>query len=321
MTNRAYQKVSDPQACPICGSNESFKYLSSPDRYHGREAEYTLLRCAACQCVWTTNPPKPEEMGEHYSNDYHVLMAASAESKSGRRWQEHRKIILNLKQCGDILDVGCSSGSFLASMKSDAWRLHGIEMDRANAERARQASGADVFIGDIMQAPFAENSFDVITAFDVIEHMYNPQEFLRKVVYWLRPGGIFFARVPNIDSMESHLFGRYWYGLELPRHLFHFSLRSMRQLADSVGVHDVRVSARSSGSHAGHSLRYVRASALRQIGIISTPMAKARRPSFLWRVVRKLFQLTFVKSLVWVASKTNAGVIIDVILRKDATQQ
>ncbi len=76
-------------------------------------------------------------------------------------------------------------------------------MEESTAERARATTGADVFVGDVVAAPFLRESFDVITCFDVLEHVYSPREFLAKVLEWLKPGGIFYAMMPNIDSWEA----------------------------------------------------------------------------------------------------------------------
>ena len=76
-------------------------------------------------------------------------------------------------------------------------------------------------------APFQPNTFDAITCFDVLEHMHHPREVLVKVREWLKPGGVFYTFLPNIDSAESRIFRSYWCGLELPRHLYHFSPSSL----------------------------------------------------------------------------------------------
>src|ERR1017187_3489649 len=135
--------------------------------------------------------------------------------------------------------MGCSSGAFLESLHGDGWKLHGIEMSTEPAKNAEARSGAQVFVGHILEAPFRPESFDVITCFDVLEHLYEPRQVLTKVMEWLKPGGIFYVLVPNIDSAEARVFGSYWGGLELPRHLFHYSPASLSFLAKSVGLHEI----------------------------------------------------------------------------------
>src|SRR5256885_9712458 len=141
-----------------------------------------------------------------------------------------RARIFQFKQGGAILDIGCSSGGFLSTMNNGAWQLYGVEIEPSTAERARALSGAKVWVGDVLEAKFAPERFDVITCFDLLEHIYTPRQFRAQVGKWLKPGGIFYTVLPNIDSWEGRTFRTFWYGLELPRHLFHFSPRSLRYL-------------------------------------------------------------------------------------------
>jgi 2-polyprenyl-3-methyl-5-hydroxy-6-metoxy-1,4-benzoquinol methylase len=313
---RTFKGIHDIRICPLCGDPQISEFMTAPDRFHLRHEQYTLLRCSACSCVWLETPPKPEEMARHYSKDYHNIITTNAERTGAIRWQTHREIIAQHKQEGNILDVGCSSGSFLASMNNGKWKLYGIEMDGLMAEKARSNSGAEVFIGDLMDAPFPPNSFDVITAFDVLEHVYEPQEFLERVLYLLRPGGIFFAKLPNINSWEARLFGTYWYGLELPRHLYHFSPPSMKRLVANLNVRESYITANGQGAHFGHSVRYVYESIIQKFDLSPIPMAKARRSNLAWRAARKTFFFTLVAPMSRIASAANAGVVIDVILKK-----
>ena len=94
-------------------------------------------------------------------------------------------------------------------------------------------SGLEVFLGDILDALFAPTSFDAITCFHAFEHLDRHREVLANVFERLRPGGIFYTMVPNIDSGGSPIFKSYWYALELPGISF-VSLRPLRILAQSV---------------------------------------------------------------------------------------
>ena len=121
----------------------------------------------------------------HYDQDYHHAIAVGGEGSAAERWQCERETVLKYKQRGAILDIGCSSGGFLSTMMSASWKLYGIEMEPSTADRARQTTDAEVFTGDVIEAPFAAESFDVVTSFDVLEHMYDPSTFLAKVLQWL----------------------------------------------------------------------------------------------------------------------------------------
>ena len=216
---------------------------------------------------------------------------------------------------GALLDLGCSSGAFLQCMKSPSWKLYGVEMSGDVARKAELATGADIFVGDILEAPFRSASFDLITCFHVFEHLYQPQEILRKVAQWLKPGGIFDVIVPNIDSAGSRIFGTYWYALELPRHLYHFSPRSLTRMANGVGLECVSmITGREVFIES--STRYIRDEMMQRIGKPRIPLANAKVPSIPFRIVRKAFRLTLIPALNGLASLAGDGESINAVFRK-----
>jgi SAM-dependent methyltransferase len=213
------------------------------------------------------------------------------------------------------LDLGCSSGSFLESIRGDSWKLHGVEMSAEGARTAEARSGAHVFVGDIPEAPFAPESFDVITCFDVLEHVYEPRRVMAKVAEWLKPCGIFYVLVPNIDSAEARVFGSYWHGLEMPRHLFHYSPASLKFLAESAGLRVVSLETRRNPA-VGTSLRYVWDDLFHAVGIRRTPVAYRGEASLAWRAARKLVRLTVLRGLLAMAPLAGGGESIHAIFRK-----
>jgi SAM-dependent methyltransferase len=252
-------------------------------------------------------------MGAHYGPDYDRSVAAAGISPD--RWKGRVKTISSLKSGGALLDLGCSSGGFLRSMKSPAWKLYGIEMSDEVARQAETVSGAQVFVGDILDAPFAPESFDVVTCFHVFEHLYHPLEVLGKVAKWLKPGGIFYLMVPNIDSAGAKIFGRYWYALELPRHLYHFSPKSLVRMADSVGLEQASlVTGRE--VFIENSVRYIIDEMARRRGRPRLPLAKAPAPGIPFRIVRKAFRLTLLPVLNGLAGFAGDGESIHGLFRK-----
>ena len=290
-------------------------WLSGRDRLHGRQERYALVRCPECSLVWLSRPPKPEQMHLHYTDAYHKLISAGGQN-SPHRWRDRKAALTPHKSSGALLDLGCSSGAFLESMKSEPWKLFGIEMSAEGARTAEGRSGAQVFVGDIPDAPFASESFDVITCFDVLEHVYEPRRVMEKVREWLKPGGIFYVLVPNIDSAEARVFGTYWQGLELPRHLSHFSPASLSNLARSVGLQEVSLETRRNPA-VGTSLRYVWDDVFRAVGIRQTPVAYRGEPGFAWRAARKLVRMTVLRALLAMAPLVGGGESIHAIFRKE----
>jgi SAM-dependent methyltransferase len=302
-----------PERCPACGHDGVETWLRAPDRFHGRPQLYQLMHCRSCSLVWLANPPSPEEMGYHYGADYDRAIAGAGEDPN--HWRGRRDTLLRYKSGGAILDLGCSSGGFLSSLKSPSWKLYGIEMSDSVAKKAEAKCGAQVFVGDILDAPFAPSSFDAITCFHVFEHLYHPREVLAKVAAWLKPGGIFYTMMPNIDSAGAHIFGSYWYALELPRHLYHFSPASLRKLATAVGLEEVSLTTHRE-VFIETSTRYILDEVIGRLGFSRAPLAQAKPLSLPRRVVRKAFRLTVLPILNGIASFAGDGESIHVVLKK-----
>jgi 2-polyprenyl-3-methyl-5-hydroxy-6-metoxy-1,4-benzoquinol methylase len=306
-------------ACPLCGGSEVSDFLSAPDRFHLRRDVYHLVRCGSCSCVWLAGAPKPTEMQLHYGEAYHRAISGGGETDSARRWQKQRKRISRFYQTGAILDIGCSSGSFLATMRNGAWQLHGVEMSASMAERARTTTAAEIFVGDVLDAPFPAETFDVITSFDVLEHMYEPRAFLAKVHKWLKPGGIFYAELPNIDSWESRLFRSYWYGLELPRHLFHYSPRSLRCIMDVLGFEEVLIRTPQT-TYVERSMNYICSAIAERIGRMPRPQSELHASGLAWRAVRKALRIVLVRPWALAASLAGAGGSLEILFRKKSLE-
>jgi len=252
-------------------------------------------------------------MNGHYGEDYDRSVAVAGEDPD--RWSGRRDTILRMRPGGAILDLGCSSGGFLAAMKRPAWKLFGIEMSEQVAKVARERSGADVFVGDIKDAPYGAGEFDVVTCFHVLEHLDRPAEVLRCVHDWLKPGGMFYMMVPNIESGGARIFRSYWYALELPRHLTHFSPGSLRHMARSVGFEELSLTTHRE-LFFENSVRYIFDALLGKAGIRRTPLACRNSPSLPWRAARKLFRLTILPGLTWLASLAGDGESIHAIFQK-----
>jgi len=251
----------------------------------------------------------------HYTDAYHRLISAGGQN-SPHRWKDRKAALTQCKQSGALLDLGCSSGSFLAFMRGAPWKLYGIEMSAEGAATAEAGSGAQVFVGDILDAPYPRESFDVITCFDVLEHLYEPRRVMARVSEWLKPGGVFYVLVPNVDSAEKRVFGSYWHGLELPRHLFHYSPASLKFLAESAGLRQVSLETRRNPA-VGTSLRYVWDDVFETVGIRRTPVAYRREASFPWRAARKLVRMTVLRGLLAMAPLAGGGESIHAIFRKE----
>src|SRR5262249_62266640 len=125
-------------------------------------------------------------------------------------------------------------GGSLGVARALGWQVTGIEVDEAAAAKARRFA-SELYVGDLLSAPFAAGRFDVVSAFHVLEHVPEPVAVLRRLLQWLAPGGILIVEVPNAGGLGAAMFGKAWSGLELPRHLSHFSPVTLRRAAEQAG--------------------------------------------------------------------------------------
>jgi SAM-dependent methyltransferase len=301
----------------VCDSSSARPFFQAPDRFHGRQDLYQLTRCSACGLVRLLDPPSPQDMPFHYGQGYHKSIEKAGEDEPARRWKRHRNTVLSLKPEGSLLDIGCSTGAFLRSLRGSPWQLHGVEISEQEAERARISAGATVFAGDPLDAPFGPESFDVITCFHLLEHVYEPVELLKRVRMWLKPGGFFYVILPNIDSWEASIFRSYWYGLELPRHLFHFSPSSLERAAQVAQMRTVRLHTLLEDSFAEHSFHYIFQNMLGRIGMSKAPLASGLPAPFPVKAIRKSFRLSIESLFKYAASAAGRGASIEGLFVKE----
>jgi 2-polyprenyl-3-methyl-5-hydroxy-6-metoxy-1,4-benzoquinol methylase len=160
--------------------------------------------------------------------------------------------IMGLKAAwkGRLLDVGCGDGAFLARMKSLGWEVVGVEPDAKAATAAMTKFGLEVFVGALENAGFANESFDAITLNHVIEHVGDPIGLLRRCRDLLRKGGRVVVTTPNSEGLGHRIFREHWRGLEVPRHLMVFSLRTLKQLVLEAGLSIVELRTSARAAHA-----------------------------------------------------------------------
>jgi 2-polyprenyl-3-methyl-5-hydroxy-6-metoxy-1,4-benzoquinol methylase len=305
----------DHETCPACGSTRIIDWYSAPDRFLLKDKAYHLYCCTICTLAWVGNPPPPEEIMEHYGDQYHSIVSEGKEGGKedvSSKWRPAIRAIEKHRSGGAILDMGCSSGNFLRSLSRDRWKPYGIEINTATAERAGNEAGAEVFNGDVLDAEYPPDTFDVVTAFDVLEHMYQPVEVLKKVKTWLKPDGIVFLQVPNILSWEARFFGSYWFGLDVPRHLFHFSPKSLKTIGRTLGFGDLSVTT-VPVSYLEHSFNYVLDGWLRKLGLRRGSMRRKDKPNLCWRSIRKIYRILALRPFTQATARAGKSALAEAV--------
>jgi SAM-dependent methyltransferase len=147
-----------------------------------------------------------------------------------------RVLGLKAEERGQLLDVGCGSGVFLARMKQLGWQTVGYETDPIAAQFAREKFGLTVKEGSLADVGLPEASFDVVTLSHVIEHVHSPGALVMQCQRLLKPNGKLIILTPNTASLGHRIFRRAWRGLEPPRHIQCFHPRGLRSCVESTGM-------------------------------------------------------------------------------------
>lgn len=137
---------------------------------------------------------------------------------------------------GHLLDVGCGTGEFLATMKEAGWQVDGLERDERAAAWARQHHQLPVATGGVEQLAASAQQYDVVTLWHVLEHLYNPGQALEIIARRLRENGVLLIAVPNIAGLDARVYKSDWVALDAPRHVNHFSLDTLARLGSQHGL-------------------------------------------------------------------------------------
>jgi 2-polyprenyl-3-methyl-5-hydroxy-6-metoxy-1,4-benzoquinol methylase len=248
--------------CTTCGSSAIGEYL--------RSHVGTILRCATCEDVFL--PPEQQLEAESlYSPDYFTeregyFFHDGVVDRSGRESahiadfraglaliEAHARTEARALARPSLLDVGCATGSFLSLAQAKGWECRGVEVSAFAAAQAREQTGCEIFCGKLEDAPFDSGAFDVITMWDLLEHLPDPLQGLEKARRLLKPSGLLLVNTPNENSLlrqvarlmyrgsgglitapVNHLYHRY--------HLHYFAAETLTVLFRRAGFELVEMS-------------------------------------------------------------------------------
>ncbi|HLG04022.1 MAG TPA: class I SAM-dependent methyltransferase [Bacteroidia bacterium] len=207
--------------------------LCNSEKLHPLGGDYNrawLVKCATCGLVFSGRIPVEEELQQHYRQypreNYISPITILRYEELLRQQEPYRKL-------NRILDIGCGDGYFLETAKKNGWEVYGIEFTD-DAVRVCREKGIPVHLGTILNfQPDVE--FDVVTSFEVLEHINNGNAFLQKVKLLLRSGGIFYFTTPNFNSLSRRILGGKWNVIEYPEHLVYYTKATACNLVDMAG--------------------------------------------------------------------------------------
>jgi SAM-dependent methyltransferase len=243
-------------ACLLCGSAATLKPMDTRDRLCGLPGAFALVRCRNCGLTYLNPRPDAASIGEYYPAAYDPHQIDRIDDLPALKRLTVRygllkrcKAVLAYKRGGTILDVGCATGLFLAEMlKTGGWQAFGVEPGAQAAAAAYLAHGLEVHVGDLASARYPDRMFDAVTLWDVLEHLHDPLAVMCEVRRILKADGILVMRTPSLRSWDSRVFGRYWAGLDSPRHLAIFTPGTLAALLEKAGFRVV-TSSTGTGSY------------------------------------------------------------------------
>jgi SAM-dependent methyltransferase len=245
VSSNRYIMEMEQTTCGLCHADDYEIVVEGPDRLLGRPGKYRMVRCRRCRLLYQNPRPSRNSIAELYPDDYLPFAGAIQDEPSIlRRWD--RSYELN-KRCRaverhrkghrprSIVDVGCATGVFLDGMRRRGWETFGIEPSEGAANYARQRLGLNVVTADWEAASKTPNSVDVVTMWDVLEHLEDPRGALQNAALALKPGGLLVLSLPNPDTWELAFLGPYWTGWDLPRHLHLLTRDVLKRLLQESG--------------------------------------------------------------------------------------
>ena len=213
--------------CPLCDS--------SSVKYFGRKNEFELYKCNSCKLLFLYPLP---ELIDVYNKSYF----SGAESGFGYvdydkdkepmtpTFEKYLDIVSSLGiKGGKLLDVGSATGFFMNIAKNRGFQVYGVELSDFAAKMGRK-KGLNIITGDLEGAHFPDGYFDVVTMYDVLEHIFLPKIILSEVRRILRPGGLLVINTPDAESFVAKMFGSKWHLIIPPEHINYFS-------ADNLSVY------------------------------------------------------------------------------------
>lgn len=230
------------RACKACGAGDP-RARFERDGFH-------IVECRACGLVYVGEDPASIDFGRLYDESYYTggqegVFADYVGQAPARRAAARRRLftLRRMKPAGRLLDVGCAAGFFLAEAQAH-YRVRGVELSEFSSRFAREQFGLDVVTGTLHDAAFEAASFDLVTLWDVIEHVPDPAAVLAEVSRVLAPEGRVVLTTGDIGSAYAQQRGAQWHLMTPPWHLYFFSRATLATLAARAGLRIVHVAAR-----------------------------------------------------------------------------
>lgn len=231
--------------CPACQSGNLQKVLQCTDHTVSRET-FGISKCQFCELLITSPRPETESLDKYYNSAEYISHTNSTKGTFNKLYQAVRKKTLKRKlkllgeADGSLLEIGCGTGELLSECQKSGWTASGVEPN-TDARTLAIKNHALSIHSSMNELSIAPKSLDRIMLWHVLEHIPNLNETLEKLSAWLKDDGELFIAVPNPNSWDAKYYKENWGAYDVPRHLSHFTRRSMKMLTSKYGLRIKRI--------------------------------------------------------------------------------
>jgi 2-polyprenyl-3-methyl-5-hydroxy-6-metoxy-1,4-benzoquinol methylase len=234
-------------SCPICGGNKIHSVLACMDHTVSNQL-FNIYECEDCTGRFTQDVPDENEIGAFYKAEAYVSHTETKKGLVNRLYHSVRSVTLRSKYkllskytgkaTGNLLDIGAGTGAFAETMRSAGWKVTGLEPDETARTNAKKNHNIELLPLNAIQS-LPKNEFDAITLWHVLEHVHQLHKYFELFASLLKENGVLFIAVPNYTSDDAKRYGKNWAAYDVPRHLYHFSPKSMEVLTRQHGFNIV----------------------------------------------------------------------------------
>jgi SAM-dependent methyltransferase len=217
--------------CPACQKHLSKKL--------GVKNGFTMLLCAGCRSIYTERLPFSNDKLDYdiYYSEENLKIPEFIYQRLERLFSDFSKY----RKTNRWLDIGFGAGGILEVASKLGWEVFGVEVSKPAIEYARKKGFSNIFHGELFEADYPSSFFDVVTASEIIEHLFEPQALFMEINKILRSGGLFWATTPSAQGISCRLIGLNWSVVSPPEHVQIFSKKGISIMLKRAGFSSMKI--------------------------------------------------------------------------------
>ncbi|MFH1062517.1 MAG: class I SAM-dependent methyltransferase [Candidatus Omnitrophota bacterium] len=230
--------------CPFCESGKYKQLFSGKDFLFSKE-EFSVVKCQDCGLRYTNPRVKQDQIKSYYYTGYSSYESPDLGLNKKNKnvlyrffGNIHFEVLEFIKSVNarTVLEIGPGNGSLLYFLKDQGFDVCGVELDSSSAQKIME-HGVKCYSGDLNSviSEMSGKKFDIVILCQAFEHLYNPKMTLTNIHKILNDNGALYLSLPNSGSMEARLFGKFWRGFDLPRHIVHYDKKTIKSMLNKSG--------------------------------------------------------------------------------------